>query len=81
MPIGNQSRGLWQAPKFPNGPLQLLVRHGPIVGSVLFAVLGEPEGGRQMMEGGLKEQCGAMLGIVWIDPNAHGSQPQFVIGE
>jgi hypothetical protein len=23
----------------------------------------------------------SLLGIVWIDPNAYGSQPQFVIGE
>ena len=53
VPIGNQSRSLWQATKLPNRPLQFLVRHGPIVGPVLLTVLGEPQDGLQMSEGGI----------------------------
>jgi len=53
VPIGNQSRSLQLATKLPNGPLQLLVRHGPIVGPVLLTILGEPEDGLQMTEGGI----------------------------
>ena len=52
VPTGNLLQALQLATKLPNGLLQILVCHGPIVGPLLFAILGEPQNGLQMTEGG-----------------------------